>query len=81
MIASVLLATGCATVRPSCKVPELVELEFESSDQLNPDERGRPLPTELRVYQVTQLSELEHAAFDDIWENAKDTLGPTVVKT
>jgi type VI secretion system protein VasD len=81
LIASVLLATGCASVRPSCKVPDVVELEFESSDQLNPDERGRSLPTKLRVYQVTELSELEHAAFDDIWEQAKDTLGPTLVKT
>lgn len=81
LLASAALATGCATVRPSCKVPEVVQLEFESSDQLNPDERGRSLPTVLRVYQVTEVGELEQAAFDDIWEHAKDTLGPTLVKT
>jgi type VI secretion system protein VasD len=72
---------ACASVRPSCKVPDIVRLELESSDRLNPDERGRSLPTALRVYQLTELSQMEHSAFDDIWERAKETLGATLVKS
>jgi type VI secretion system protein VasD len=71
---------GCASARPTCKIPDTVKLELESSDRLNPDERGRSLPTIVRVYQLTDLGKLERSAFDDIWEHDKETLGQTLVK-
>lgn len=71
---------GCATTRPTCRIPDNVKLELESSDQVNPDERGRPLPTVVRVYQLADLSKLQGAAFDDIWERDKDVLGTTLIK-
>lgn len=74
------ITTGCASVRPSCKIPDGVQLELESSDRLNPDERGRSLPTVLRVYQLKDLDRLEQASFDDIWTRAKETLGEAMVK-
>jgi type VI secretion system protein VasD len=78
---SVALVGGCATVRPTCKVPDNVQLELESSDRLNPDERGRSLPTIVRIYQLTDIGNMEQSAFDDIWERGKETLGDTIVKT
>jgi type VI secretion system protein VasD len=46
---------------------------------VNRDERGRSLPTIVRLYQLTDLSKLEQSTFEDIWERPKETLGPTLV--
>lgn len=56
-----------------------MQLEIETSDRVNRDERGRSLPTVLRLYQVTDLSKLEQATFEDIWERSEATLGDTLV--
>jgi type VI secretion system VasD/TssJ family lipoprotein len=74
---------GCHSVimgpAPTCKVPKAVELEIETSDRVNLDSDGRALPTQLRLYQLTELSFLQMATFDDIWQRAKETLGATLV--
>jgi type VI secretion system protein VasD len=82
LFASIALATvlsaGCAT-RPSCRIPDAVQLEIESSDRVNADERGRSLPTILRLYQLKDLSKIEQSAFEDIWQQDKATLADTLV--
>ena len=72
-------AGGCAGARPSCRIPDTVQLEIESSDRLNPDDDGRSLPTILRLYQLKDLSKLEQAAFEDVWQHDKQALGETLV--
>lgn len=64
---------------PTCKIPKAVELEIETSDRVNLDADGRALPTQLRLYQLTELSFLQSATFEDIWQKAKETLGATLV--
>jgi type VI secretion system protein VasD len=61
--------------RPSCKTPDALILELETSDRVNTDESGRALPTVVRIYQLTDISALEMASFDDIWTNAEKVLG------
>lgn len=74
--------SACVTIPPpSCKVPDKATIELESSDRLNPDERGRPLPTIVRLYQLTDLGKLQGVAFDEIWERDQETLGNTLVKS
>jgi type VI secretion system protein VasD len=60
-------------------VPTLVQLEVEASDRVNLDEAGRPLPTRLRVYQLSDVSKLQNASFEDIWARSQATLADTVV--
>lgn len=73
--------TGCAGTQPTCKVPDTVELEIESSDRVNRDEKGESLPTVIRLYQLSDLSALQQASFEDIWENGDAVLGATKVGT
>jgi type VI secretion system protein VasD len=73
------LTPACAGAAPTCKVPKAVELEVETSDRMNQDADGRSLPTLLRIYQLSDLSILQMATFEDIWERAKETLGKTLV--
>ncbi len=71
-----LLAVGCAaTPRPSCDAQENANLRIESTDRMNPDEGGRPLPTIVRIYQLKNIGTMETASFDDIWQHDEDTLG------
>lgn len=72
-----LVASGCGGAKPTCKVPDTVELEIESSDRVNRDEKGQSLPTIIRLYQLSDLSRLQSAEFDDIWLKPDETLGDT----
>jgi type VI secretion system protein VasD len=62
-------------------VPTQVQLELETSDHVNLDERGRSLPTQVRIYQLSQLGRLQQANFEDIWDRAKDALAETLVES
>jgi type VI secretion system protein VasD len=81
-----LLCGACAgthaqQVRPSCPVPDDVQLEIEASDRVNPDEDGRALPTRLRLYQLTDLTRLQGASFDDVWTHPKETLAQSALNS
>jgi type VI secretion system protein VasD len=78
-LAVCLAVVGCAGAPPTCKVPSALELEIETSDRVNRDGEGRSLPTVLRIYQVTDVSLLQMAAFDDMLEKPKETLAATLV--
>ena len=70
-------AAGCAGAAPTCKIPDTVEIELESSDRVNRDEKGESLPTVIRLYQLIDLSAMQSASFDDIWERSDEVLGET----
>jgi type VI secretion system VasD/TssJ family lipoprotein len=77
LAASSMSGAGCAGAKPTCKVPDTVELELESSDRVNRDEKGESLPTVIRLYQLVDLSAMQSASFDDIWERSDEVLGET----
>ncbi|MEY4575679.1 MAG: type secretion system lipoprotein TssJ [Pseudomonadota bacterium] len=73
-------ASACATIPPTCLIPTALELDLETSDRVNLDENGRSLPTLLRIYQLTDISLLQRASFEEMLESPKQTLGQTLVK-
>jgi type VI secretion system protein VasD len=70
---------ACASVIPTCVVPNSVELEIETSDRVNIDQSGEALPTIIRLYQVKNLSSVQSATFDDMLDRPKETLGEAIV--
>jgi len=71
---------GCGgTQSPACEIPEQGNLSIEATERLNPDDAGRPLPTIIRIYQLDGLGSLELASFEQIWQEAEDTLGETLL--
>lgn len=88
-IALALLATGCGLFRsspppPAPPAPEPValplEVEITATDHLNPDERGRPLPTLVRLYQLKSVGKVERAEYDPLYRQPKETLGEDLLQ-
>lgn len=74
------LLVGCgAAQRTSCPVPEQGAIVFHGSDRQNPDDRGRSLPTVVRVFQLSSIGELERASFQDLWRTPESSLGETLI--
>jgi type VI secretion system VasD/TssJ family lipoprotein len=67
--------------RPTCPVPGFAQLELEASDRVNLDENGRPLPTRLHIYQLSDISPLQNASFEDMWARSKATLADSALKS
>jgi len=62
-----------------CTVPEPANLWIQGSDSLNPDASGEPLPTLVRVYQLSNLGELEQASFEQMMTSPDEVLGETLL--
>ncbi|MEM7137424.1 MAG: type VI secretion system lipoprotein TssJ [Myxococcota bacterium] len=77
-MASILALTACnkSTV---CTKPEPANLWIQGSEELNPDASGEPLPTMVRVYQLSNLGEIEQVSFEDMIRRPDDVLGETVL--
>lgn len=76
------LGAACAggpEARPECAPPSPIALTIEATPRLNPDAEGHALPTELRLYQVSEASALDMASFEDVWESPADVLGPALL--
>ncbi len=70
------LAVGCAHApRPPCDNPPPVYLVLKGSDRLNPDEKGRPLVTQVLILQVKGTAKLEGAEFSELTTKPKEVLG------
>ena len=77
-LAAVLTLAACnkSTV---CTVPEPANLWVRGSTDLNPDASGDPLPTLVRVYQLSNLGELEQASFEQMMRRPEEVLGETLL--
>ncbi|HKU44647.1 MAG TPA: type VI secretion system lipoprotein TssJ [Polyangiales bacterium] len=75
------VSSACVSnIAPTCKVPTATELEIETSDRVNTDQGGEALPTIIRLYQLTNVSSLQSASFDDMLDRPKETLGKSIVE-
>ena len=73
---TVLLALGCAHApRPPCDNPPPLYIVFKGSYRLNPDEKGRPLVTQVLILQVKGTAKLEGAEFSELTSKPKEVLG------
>ena len=64
-----------------CTIPEPANLWVQGSHELNPDPSGDPLPTLVRVYQLSNLGELEQASFEQMMRQPEEVLGETLLAT
>ena len=60
---------------PPCATPEPLAVSLTASSRLNPGDKGEPLSTEVRLYQLKAREKLTGASFDEMLDRDKDTLG------
>jgi type VI secretion system protein VasD len=73
---------GCKTQAPPPPPPRKpprasVVLRFRPAPDLNPNDRGEPTPVDVRVYQLKDRVAFTEAAFEELWTNAAQRLGPS----
>jgi type VI secretion system protein VasD len=69
-------APGPAPAAPAaCDKPEPVKIAVSASERVNPDDKGAPLATVVRLYQTKGIDKLQLASFDDLLDRDKDALG------
>ena len=61
-----------------CTLP--VAVDVAATDRVNPDEQGAPLPTVVKVFQLTHSARAESADFVQLWERADVTIGDQLVQ-
>jgi len=62
-----------------CPTPEPLRLNLRASAHLNPSDKGEPLATVVRVYQLKGTGKVAVASFDDLLDHDKDALGEDFV--
>ncbi|MEM9191862.1 MAG: type VI secretion system lipoprotein TssJ [Myxococcota bacterium] len=80
LLALLAALTGCKG-GDVCTKPEPANLWVSGADDMNLDPEGGPLPTLVRVYQLSSLGELSRASFADIMGNPQAVLGDTLLGT
>jgi type VI secretion system protein VasD len=83
-MAAALSGAGCGLFRASQPPAEPalapVDLEIAAAERLNPDEHGDSLPTVVMIYQLKSAARLEGADFDRLYRDAKEALGPDLLR-
>ncbi len=75
VLAAVGGGTGCAKRVPqACETPPPFQVVVNASEQLNPDSRGRSLPTVVQIVQLKDSVKLERAGFKDLWGKPEEFL-------
>jgi type VI secretion system VasD/TssJ family lipoprotein len=62
-----------------CPSPEPLRISLHASPFLNPSEKGDPLATVVRVYQLKGTGKISVASFDDVLDHDRDALGEDFV--
>lgn len=57
-----------------------MQVVLDVSEQVNPDPRGRSLPTVVQVLQLKDSAKLERAGFRDLWGRPKEFLGEDLLQ-
>ena len=78
------LGATCAPAAPveppkPCDV-QIVTLNIYAADNINPNENGNPRPVRVQLYQLKNEVRMENATYDQILNNAKETLEDDVLK-
>lgn len=75
-------STSCVKrIAPAvCETPPPFQVVLDVSEQINPDPRGRSLPTVVQVLQLKDSVKLERAGFRDLWNRPKEYLGEDLLQ-
>lgn len=79
MLAGGGILAGCGMMKPSPPKPQLLKLSFSISADVNPDDKNRPSPIVLRIYQLKDDAAFKDAEFFALSDKEQATLGPTLV--
>lgn len=52
---------------------------MEAAPGINPDQRGRPSPVALKLFELKSLSSFERSDFFSLFDRERETLGPELV--
>jgi type VI secretion system VasD/TssJ family lipoprotein len=63
----------------ACPSPEPLRINLHASAHLNLSDKGEPLATVVRVYQLKGTGKISVASFDDLLDHDKDALGEDFV--
>ena len=66
---------GCA----SAPKPVVAKLTLEASADLNPDQRGRPSPVTVKLFELKSAAGFDKADFFSLFDRERETLGPELV--
>ncbi|MBP6730231.1 MAG: type VI secretion system lipoprotein TssJ, partial [Microthrixaceae bacterium] len=68
---------------PTCKPEDhakfKVRVLVQPTNDINPDESGAPLPTLMRIYQLTSDEKVPLLDYREVWDKGKDVFGDTFV--
>jgi len=73
------LAFGAALIAGCGSGPPLVRGSIKADSAVNPDQRGRPSPVVVRVYELKSLGGFDGADFFSLYEKESETLGSDLV--
>lgn len=72
---ALLACSACAAKRlNTCDRPPPFYLRLEASDRVNPDPRGRSMPTVVQILQLEDSLRMEQASFRGLWGKPEQTL-------
>lgn len=66
---------GCTSTRPSIKEQTSIDLRIEAAENVNPDEKGRAAPIQVRIYELKNDNAFTSADFYSLQDNDKSILG------
>lgn len=74
---SALVLAGCQIPKKGfrCEAPPPIHLTILAGENLNPSDRGEPLPTRVKILQVSNLTKVDSLESKDFWDKAADKLG------
>lgn len=72
---ALLACSACSAKRiNTCDEPPPFHLRLEASDRVNPDPRGRSMPTVVQILQLEDSIRVEQASFRGLWNKPEETL-------
>lgn len=82
-LCALLSLPGCITAKKAeaCDAPPPFFARFEAAGDINPDARGRPLPTHVQFIQVKDSAKLERISSQTLWSDPKALLGEDLLQT
>lgn len=70
-----ILVAGCA----SGPKPIIAKITIEATSGLNPDQRGRPSPVAVKIFELKSSANFERADFFSLFDRERETLGPELI--
>lgn len=76
-----LVGVGCAHTQKGfrCELPPPLFLIVAAGPELNPSEWGEPLPTMVRILQLSSIAKADMLEPFELWDHAAEALGPDLI--